>query len=272
MIVRKINDIEVKPLNIKKVDPETIKGKDYFPTLAPNILLLARKNSGKSTVVHEILKGCVNKRTKVYFFCSTVYKDPSYLEIMKMLDKKNVEYEAFTEIIEDKVNHLENIVNKMKKESDNSIFDDENDKNQVGGAPNISFIMFGGKAENKKPPKPKKVTPKFVFVFDDISEDLRNPSVAFLLKKNRHFGIMNIISTQSLKDLSPSAFRQIDFALLFKNLDAKSLSEIHAKLVLPTPLQTFYAIYQFATEGNHNFLYIDKAPSYRQNFCNMIEL
>lgn len=267
---KKINDVKITALDVPKIDIERIKGKDYFTNITPNLLLLARKNTGKTTVIYHILKNCINKHTKVFIFCSTVYKDPSYDVILKMFVQKEIPFEIFTDVIEGKVNHLDNIVNELKKNEGTpmTIFG-----NDIGEEKKIKFIMFGG--EEKKPiiRKPKKLTPKYVFLFDDISEDLRSPSIAYLLKKNRHLGVMNIISTQSYKDITPSAWSQIDYSLLFKNLNEKTIEDIRIKLGLDTPELVFDEIYKFAVEGDHNFLYVDKNKlEYRQNFSDIIQI
>lgn len=273
--LRKINDVSVEPLNIPKVEPCNIRGKDLFENLHPNILLLARKNSGKTTVLYKILKKCADKNTKVFIFCSTVYNDPSYGEIVKMFQKKKIQFEAFTDIVEGKgaraINHLTAIVDEFKKAENatETLFKGKGEEEPK----EIKFLMFGGEEKVKKEKKPKKLTPKYIFVFDDMSEDLRDPSVEYLLKKNRHLGIMNIISTQSYKDITPSAWKQIDYALLFKNLDEETLSDIRTRLTLPTKLPEFIEIYKTAIDGNYNFLYIDKGKvEYRQNFCSKIEI
>jgi hypothetical protein len=269
---KKINNVKIKPLKIPKINVCDIRGKDYFENLFPNVLLLARKNSGKTTVLYHILKNCTNKKTKVFLFCSTIYKDPSYDVILKMFEKRHIEYEAFTDIQEGKVDHLERIVNKLKEKDEAPEEKDED----IPKKPDIKFLMFGGEEDEEKKHReyvPKKLCPSYIFLFDDISEDLRSPSVAYLMKKNRHLGIMNLISTQSYKDITPPAWRQIDFALLYKNIEPKAIEDIKDKLNLPTPINVFETIYEQAVSGDHSFLYIDKNKvEYRQNFCNKFEI
>lgn len=267
---KRINNVKIMPLEIPRVDPECIKGKEFFEDLTPNVLLVARKNSGKTTVLYHILRNCVNKRTKVFIFCSTVYKDPSYQLIVKMLSKRGVDVELFTDVREGKQNYLDEMVEEFKKmEEGGNIFDEkEREKDE-----DIKFLMFGGKQKKIKPKEPKKKTPKYAFIFDDISEDLRSPSIAYLMKKNRHFGIMNIISTQSYKDITPPAWSQIDFALLYPGLDLKTVSNIRTKMGLSVEDDELEQLYTYATEEKYNFLYIDKQKgTFRHNFCEKLVL
>jgi hypothetical protein len=264
--LKKINEVTIKPLKIPRINLCDIKGKDYFENLYPNVLLLARKNSGKTTVLFHILKNCTNRKTKVFIFCSTVYKDASYDEILKMLAKKNVDVEVFTEIQEGKVDHLTEIVNKLKDKPDKESEEEAKPKK-------LNYLMFGGNDKEIKEYIPKKLCPNYIFLFDDISDDLRNPSVAYLMKKNRHLGAMCLISSQSYKDITPSAWRQTDIALLYKHLETKTIEDIKEKLSLPTPISLFEKVYEEAVSGDHSFLYIDKNKvEYRKNFCEKFEI
>ena len=44
--------------------------------------------------------------------------------------------------------------------------------------------------------KPKKISQKYLIIFDDISTELTNPHVSQLLKTNRHYKSKVIISSQ----------------------------------------------------------------------------
>lgn len=274
--LKKINDVKVKPIDLPKVDICNIKGKDYFENLHPNILILARKNSGKTTILYNILKHCANKHTKVYIFCATMDADPSYKKILEMLDNKKIEHEEFGQIKDGKVNHLDNIVEDINQQLKDEKNEKESTKEVEKKPKTLKELMFGFDQDLKKmrkEAKPKKIAPKYIFVYDDISDDLRNKSLEILLKKNRHYGIMNIISTQSLKDITPVAWRQIDNAILLKNISDADLEDVYNRLNLPTTYETYLSAYDAATAGDYNFFYIDKNKvKYRRNFCEQFDL
>ena len=49
--------------------------------------------------------------------------------------------------------------------------------------------------EEKPERKTKKIVPEYIFVFDDMSDELQNKNIATLLKKHRHFKTKIICSS-----------------------------------------------------------------------------
>lgn len=116
-----INDIVVKPILTKKVDDKDPMFNGYF-----NLAIIAKKNSGKSVVVGNILKKYAKKGTNLWIFSSTINIDPTY---KKILEGVKGHVETFTHFIdEDKNNILDEILAQLRDsnaESDNIIvFDD----------------------------------------------------------------------------------------------------------------------------------------------------
>ena len=71
--LRKINDIKVRPVQtISGGDARKALGYRLFPEAYSNIFLCARRKSGKSSLIAEIIKRCAGKTTTVMVFCSTV--------------------------------------------------------------------------------------------------------------------------------------------------------------------------------------------------------
>ena len=64
---KEINKISIKPVVHLALESHEILGYDYFPTLYSNIYICSRRRSGKTTLIYNILKHCVNKRTNVVF-------------------------------------------------------------------------------------------------------------------------------------------------------------------------------------------------------------
>ena len=67
MQTREINKIQIRPVVHLALESHEILGHDYFPTLYSNIYICSRRRSGKTTLIYNILKHCVNKRTNVVF-------------------------------------------------------------------------------------------------------------------------------------------------------------------------------------------------------------
>ncbi len=68
MQTKEINKISIKPVVHLALESHEIVGYDYFPTLYSNIDICSRSRSGKTTLIYNILKHCVNNRTNVAFW------------------------------------------------------------------------------------------------------------------------------------------------------------------------------------------------------------
>ena len=81
-----------------------------FPLLYNNIFLIAKKKSGKSNVIYNILDKGANKHTNILFFVPTFHRDAVYMKMAEMLDKKKINNQVFSDIIEDGVTVLDDIL------------------------------------------------------------------------------------------------------------------------------------------------------------------
>lgn len=269
--LKQINNIKVKPILTGGALPiEKIRGGKLFGEVYSNIFLLAKKKSGKTTIIAEILKHCASKRTKVVIFCSTVNKDDSYKEIIKMLENKGIEVEKYTSLIENGVNKLEEIIHEIQKEAE-----EEENKEDVPKQ-KIKYIRVDEDSDDEKEKKPRKeklLAPEWIFVFDDLSDDMRNPVIEGFLKKNRHFKAKCILSSQWLTQLKPGGIQQLDYVLLWGRIPEEKVKETYAKLDLGIDYNNFYTLYQNATSEKYNFLYIDvRNEQFRKNFNKGYEL
>ena len=106
MQIKDINDIKIRPVVHLSLEPTEILGYDYFPTLYSNIFVCSKRRSGKTTLIYNILKHCVSKRTNVVFFCSTIHRDSTYKLILEMLAKKKVNVVSYDHFIDGKEKFL----------------------------------------------------------------------------------------------------------------------------------------------------------------------
>jgi len=61
----KINGVKhVKPIELPKILVENIPGHELFSESYPNVGIIAKKRSGKTSVLHHILRNCVKKKHK----------------------------------------------------------------------------------------------------------------------------------------------------------------------------------------------------------------
>ena len=90
MQTEKINDITITPVIVSSLKADQILGYEYFKTLYTNIYICSKRKSGKTTLIYNILKNCVGKKTNVVFFCSTIHRDDTYQKILEMLEKRKL--------------------------------------------------------------------------------------------------------------------------------------------------------------------------------------
>lgn len=262
MLKHKINDHIVQPVPIECIDKEKIRGYCLFPEIYANVFACAKKKKGKSSVFWKILKECVGRDTKIIIFASTVNKDPTYVHIVEHFQKKGNTVLTYNSIREGKVDNLDDILKTLQDEAMNKPEEEEKEK------PKQKICIFDY-FEEKQPKKRKEklVSPEIIFVFDDLSTELKSPSVARLLKSNRHWKSKVLIASQYPNDLLPESRKQIDYALLFSGHTIEKLETLHKDFDLSIPFEDFVEIYDDATSEKFNFLYIDISnETFRKNF------
>jgi hypothetical protein len=116
-------------------------------------------------------------------------------------------------------------------------------------------------------PKKKYRVQDYILIFDDLSHALKMPSIASLLKKNRHYRLKTIISSQYIHDLKPESLKQIDYLLLYKGLTEDKLEKVRKDADLSVTGENLDKVYHHSTKEPYNFLYIDtRHDVYRKNF------
>lgn len=280
---KKINNIEVKPVKVPKIDPKDIQGYDLFCRHLGNILILSKKNQGKTNVLKTILEHCTNKLSSVVIFSSTVNKDPVMLAIKKMLRKKGIPPICYTSIREDGMNHLKELLQQFRDEAAEREEEERTEAENKNKKPKKEMMNFYESDDDEEHErKPKKIAAECFIVFDDLSVDLRKPEIAELIKQSRHFLLRVIVSTQFIHDIKPDTLQQFDEILLFKNITEDKLQKLHSQLNLAIDYPLFHKLYTETTKdtgppkdpkGKHNWLYIDKmTETFRRNFNEGIDI
>ena len=223
--------------------------------------MLSKKKQGKTSTIFEIIKKCCNKNTTVIVFSSTVYKDHTWIGITNYLNKKKINCIKYTSINEDGMNQLKELLTHLSNENK-----EEETKNDTS-----TFNILGFNSEDEDDDvvekKTKIMSPDYCIIFDDISNELRLPYIAKLVKESRHHKMKVIISSQYIHDLKPESIQQLDYILMFGKINDDKLLELHNQLNLSISPDLFKFLYRDATSDKHNFLYIDRTnEQYRQNF------
>jgi len=257
---KKVNDIVIKPIPVRKEDRDDrpIAGADMFSEIYANIFLCARKASGKTTVVANIIDQCATRESTVIVFASTFYNDPIYKHIRETCGKKGIPIIGYTSTIEGKVNYLD----VLEKHLENLAKGRE--IAQTGTR--VETLDLSSTVEVKVR-RPKLRGPEFLIILDDLSNETRSQAVTAMFKKNRHYHIKLVASSQSLKDLAPSALRQLDYMLIFKSMDTVTLETVHDTCQVKIPFEQFEELYYDSTSEGRNFFYIDFVNQlFRKNF------
>jgi len=293
--IQKINNVQVKPMKIKNKLDRPAKGHDMFTNPYSNIFILSRKNSGKSVLIANIIKKCCRKDfTTVVVFSNTIHKDPTWIALKKWCKKKGLDFVGHTSIRytdsngskKDALNDLlkkdrevgdeEELDSEESKSEDQSSYSSEEEDESMSEPDEPQHFNFG-----LRPSKPIKmiserpstkieyptIAPRLFIVFDDISSDLKLPSVQELIKQNRHYESMCCFSSQHIKDLLPSCHQNADAYCLFSGLGEDALAKIKEDASLHVSLNTLMKMYKKSTEKKFSFFYIDvRNDQFRINF------
>lgn len=300
---KQINNIVVEP--IPNVNRDAKPDNDLFSVNNPNIYLLAKKQTGKTTVIYNILKEIADPQTMVIFFVSTFYSDKSYAEIAEYLKNKDVPYFIQTSFLSesDNNNNLDELENLMKyitksnanhkkwEELDPHFIPMVEDDEEMADVLNERTIIKNGKKiivsesfdiENTKLKKKEKEKPqKYIIVIDDMGTKLKGSSLKAFLKANDHMKATIIVSTQNKNDLPPECISQMQVVLAFTKIPEPKLKKLYEDLGLSIDYNTFKKLYADATalddskevKKSKNFLYIDVDKNlFRKNFNLLYEL
>jgi hypothetical protein len=263
---RVINNTIVKPVKLIAVERENIKGSSMFPELYYNTFISAKRNSGKTSVLSQILLNTCDKKTTLFIFCPTWRVDTVWSHIIESLENKGCEVNLYDSIVEGKVNILDDIINCLCNENE--------DPKKTAIENPIEKLMFKETKERKEY-KPKRRAPRYFFVMDDCHQ-LKNPSVERLSKMNRHIKCNILLSSQYIHDVRPLIIKNLSHFLCFRSFSRDKLEHIHKILDLSVTLEKFFEIYDYVFKNpdeKYNFLYIDVRNNlFRKNFNKQIVL
>ncbi len=270
--LHKINNENVTPIKDTQdgnTDHRPIKGENLFSEIYANIFIVAKKKSGKTTVINKIVKSCATPETTVLVFCSTLDKDKEHLNIKKYCKSKKIPYQGYTSMKEDDIDILDTLIKKLQEDAKEEEASDTDEEEEIPTKKD-SLILFESSEDSEdevKPRKNKYSAPEYMIIFDDISNELKSKVLTRFLKMNRHWKSKVIVSTQYPNDLLPESIKQMDYCLIFKGEHDDKLLKIHKDLDLAIPFDVFTKIYHHATADKYHFLYLDvRSEKYRKDF------
>jgi hypothetical protein len=272
--LKQINHHKIQPVQIK-TDPRPVKGAEIFPELYGNMFLIAHTNTGKTTILYNIIPKMIGKKTKIIVFAATAYSDDIWIALRKKLERMGNEVEIYTSIKDAEGNHLSNLTDQLTEEAKEREEQEEEEEVHVTPADILENLRKKQVDDymddpDERPKKERFRYPEYLIIFDDMSKELRNPDIAVLLKQCRHFHIRTIISSQYLKDLAPSSRQQIKGWCVFKGISERVIEELHESIGLKMPFEVFYELYKKSTadtaSNKKNFFYfIPGKHDFRRN-------
>ena len=196
--LKQINNQRVKPIPIPSdLDKRPIKGYDICPEIYSNIFLTAKKKSGKTSALFKIMKECCDKKTIIIIFCSTIYKDENWIEIRKYFEKKGNDIRVYTSLYEDGEDQLQKLIDELSNEAQEE--DQKNEEKEelpvnrcediLERLTNMHLAASGRALPEPEPEKKKKVKKskyrcaEYMIILDDLSNELKSPSLTTLLRE-----------------------------------------------------------------------------------------
>jgi hypothetical protein len=273
----RVNNFKVEPIKLKE-DTRPIKGGFMFPKSEIVAYVLGKKESGKTHLLFNIMCNRIYTNTTLVIFSSTYEADRGWIEIIKYFEKKEVPVITYNSIYENGVNNLSELVDQLEVEASQRL--EEQKKKEAKEKKRKERLKNGhSKAlklddetdsdDDKKPPEkpPKMAASNYLIIFDDLSDELKEKALTKLIKRHRHYLASIILSNQTLNDVALSARKNLDYWLMFQDIDDKKLKEIYDRCSLAVTLEKFMEMYHDATKEKYNFFYFSCNKSdYRENF------
>ena len=223
----------IKPIKVEEFDVEQSKYKEVG-SLPMRSLILAPSGEGKTILIQnmilDIYRNCFSR---VYIFSPSINVDATWVPVIDYL-KKTLKQDA-------------------KKEP--YLFD----RYDEGALKKIIDTQHKLVAHMKANHMKKLF--QILIVVDDFADDrslVRNSQLLHSLYiRGRHTAISTITSTQVYNLISPIFRKNATNLYVFKLRNAKDLEALLEELSALYDKNTILEIYRAATEGPHNFLYIN---------------
>lgn len=250
------------------------KGSKLFPNPYFNLFICAKKQSGKTNLLFNILKETSDKNTHLIIFSSTVHKDPLWHEIVKYFENKGQPIVTHTTIKDGAFEEVMDILNTPVEDSDDEDTGTGTGPEDEEEPPKKLIILNETDKKPKRKSKKKKPIPNYTIVMDDLSAETRDKRIPVLLKKNRHYKCRICILSQYIQDLDPQSLKQLDYWILLPGHSEDKMRLVYKHADISNPqFEEFYDIYKEVTAEPYNFLYISSSnDELRHNFNKKIKL
>lgn len=277
---RKKDIIKVKPPLIKGSGKELpLKGSELIDQQYCNVFLAAVTKSGKTVTISHVLRNVIDKRTRVVIFAHTADIDKTYVHLIKWLKKHNIDHVVYKNLVDGKVNNLQNELNLIEQKHSKEKEKDDDDEDSPSKQTNVMGVTvpnsiyqawtnedikkFMAKQNEQQKPKEKKEkenkykdrVPENVFILDDLSKrSLRSSDLVNLLKESRHYKLRVFISSQGILHLQPDAMSNLYEIWLYKGFSRRQIFQLAERINTSLSAEQLYNLYKTITSHKYQFM------------------
>ena len=239
----KVNDYKIEPKVKSKIDKRPYSYSNVFNHPFPNIYLCAKKNSGKSVLISNLIDILADKKnTEVIIFSSTIKNDQLFIEYVKKRNKDG--YNIKVSKNPDDLHTHTDLVEKF--------LDD----------PKRSKVYYD---------YPRQF-PLAIYIMDDFRISLREDKyLNDIASRNRHYKSVIIYSSQRYRDVSTIVRINLNVLVLFAGMNEVNIKTCYEECINDMKLsyEDFKLLYDDATREKYGFLYIDvDLQEFRKNLSN----
>jgi len=281
----KLNNYRIKTIPKPEEDDDTrpMKGIELTGNSQPhhNMFLCAMKNSGKTTIIWNMLQACADKHTTIVAFVGTLHSDNNWLGIQRWCLEKNINFIGYNEFDEevdvgelnDSTLRLRGKPKKPEKALEwwikclESESKDRQAAKESGDIPRDPRIRLMEDEEEEEEDNRPYQTPKYIFIADDLG-DLKNKHWVKLIKRHRHYQAWTISSSQYFNDLAKAARKNVDLILVFGKINKEKMEQIYEDANVLIPFEQFYTLYRQVTDPQYQFLWINTTNGELRNGFN----
>lgn len=200
------NDIVVKKRVKKNIKA---KGNDWFSEPYCNIFLLAKKKSGKTVTIENILRRTAGDNTTFIFIVPTINKDQTWIEICKYWEDNGNDVLKYDDLIDDEgVNVIEEFLSEQEEEAEVELdkkqeeLERKNEKKEVKVGGRFAFAGVPSVSSNTSRFKIMPIIPKV--------GEIHNSDIKELMNSTMEIPRGSIVSEQKGGNLSNSDVNEDD--------------------------------------------------------------
>lgn len=286
----RIPNAEIKLPKLPK-RAKNFKGSHIFDQQWWNALLVAKRRKGKTTVVANLIDYFANPKTKVVFFVSTFHADATYRAIEASLNRKKIPYKVFLSTKDEHGTPLLRVFMDQR----NAILEEAREKKSA--APSMeealanpvvfdpcrgytttatgdeemwNYIpatelgrLLAGAAERPgygTPRREKKIAPEdeeFLFVFDDLGDELNQKQYYEFIKRTAHYKVKTITATQGISDTYTQGLNQMSYIAIFGSSPPGTLEKVVERSGFNISMETVTYLYNKYTRNVGDFILFD---------------